>query len=410
MKNLRTAPAGTRSMLPPRAAARRRATLGCLILLTSFPLLAPRCRPILQTQLAASGLAGPIFLTAPPGDPRLFVVERAGRIRIVENGTVLATPFLDIRTQVSTIGETGLLGLAFAPDYATSGTFYVYFVDLENDSVLARFQVDAADPDRADAASQEEVLKVVQPDTTNHKGGTIAFSPVDGYLYWALGDGGGGNDPNRFAQRGDTLLGKMLRLDVSGGPGTTYTVPPDNPFVGDPDVLDEIWALGFRNPFRWSFDRTAGDIWIGDVGQGTREEVDFEAAGDPGGRNYGWRVHEGSTCHLPDAGNPCEDPASPVRFTFPVYEYDTHVDGTCAITGGVLYRGSSPVLEGVYLFADYCSDRVWGLVDGEAVDFTAALQPAQGGPLDAIVAFGEDGFGEVYLVSITRGNVYRIRP
>jgi len=380
-----------------------------VVLVLGVAALGARCVPMRKATLVASGLATPIYLTAPPGDARLFIVERAGRIRIVEDGELRATPFLDIRSRVLGGGEQGMLGLAFPPDHAARGLFYVYYTDLAGDSVLSRFHVSADDAQRADPDSEEILLVVDQPaGRANHKGGTIAFSPRDGMLYWALGDGGGANDPDGLAQDPQSLLGKMLRLDVGGGPGTPYAIPPDNPFVGDDGVRDEIWALGFRNPFRWSFDRETGDLWIGDVGQGQREEVDFEPAGDPGGRNYGWKVHEGTLCHLPQPGLSCEDPAAPVRFTFPVHEYVTRTNGTCAITGGVVYRGRIEALRGQYLFSDFCSDRIEArLPDGTIRNLSAQMR-VDGGAVDGVVALGEDGFGEVYLVSIESGQVHRL--
>jgi hypothetical protein len=377
-------------------------------LLAGASLLGADCVPRVHATRVASGLAAPIYLTAPPGDPRLFVVERAGQIRIVEGGSVLATPFLDIRAKVGVGGEQGMLGLAFPEDYAASGEFYVYYTDLAGDSVLARYLV-SADPDRAAPASERIVLRVDQPaGRTNHKGGTIAFSPADGMLYWALGDGGGSGDPDDLAQDPQSLLGKMLRLDVGGGPSSTYSIPPDNPFRGSDGVRDEIWALGFRNPFRFSFDRETGDLWIGDVGQGQREEVDFEPAGDPGGRNYGWDVQEGTLCFSPQPGLPCESPTAPQRFTFPIHEYVTHQNGTCAITGGVVYRGSVRELTGAYVFSDFCSDRIEARgPNGKILNLSTGLL-VDVGRVEGVVAVGEDGFGEVYLVSIGSGQVHRL--
>jgi glucose/arabinose dehydrogenase len=275
--------------------------------------------------LVASGLSRPLFVAAPNGSPRLFVVERAGRIRIVQGGVTLPALFLDISARISAAGEGGLLGLAFAPDYGSSGLFYVYYTDLLSDSVVARYSVSAS-PDLADPDSEQILLFIDQPDGMsflNHKGGTIAFGP-DGFLWFATGDGGGANDPEERAQDPQSLLGKMLRIDV--GPafapdslpvdGELYRIPTDNPFVGSA-ARDEIWALGLRNPFRWSFDRETGDVWIGDVGQGAREEVDFEPAGDPGGRNYGWDVMEGTLCNGSDPAPapPCNAPS----LTLPVH-------------------------------------------------------------------------------------------
>jgi glucose/arabinose dehydrogenase len=354
--------------------------------------------------------SGPIYATAPVGDARLFVVERAGTIRVLdENRNQLPTPFLDIRSTVSTARDGGLLSMAFPPDYAQTGRFYVYYTNLAGDSVLSRFRRSRGNPDVADT-DEQVVLTVDQSAAglTIHNGGTIAFSPVDGMLYWALGDGSGANDPDNLAQNPGTLLGKMLRIDVSGGKKNTYSIPSDNPFVGADGVLDEIWALGFRNPFRWSFDRELGDLWIGDVGQSQREEVDFEPAGE-GGRNYGWKIHEGSVCYLPQPGLPCEDPSSPDRFTFPLYEYASE-DGSCAIIGGVVHRGSIESLRGAYLFSDACSNRIWAL-GGQTIglrDLTSVFTPRVGS-LSQVVAFGEDGFGETYIVSLGSGRVFRMR-
>jgi glucose/arabinose dehydrogenase len=399
----------------PIRARRRNPTTGlrnalqlAALLLATHALMGASCVDSLHAVPVGGTFNQPIFATAPIGDPRLFVVERQGTIRVLDaNRNVLATPFLDITSKVGTAGEAGLLGLAFSPDYATDGgQFYVYYLNQAGDSVLSRFVRSTSNPNVA-SSTERVLLTIDQPaGRTNHKGGTIAFSPIDGMLYWGLGDGGSSDDPDNLAQNPQSLLGKMLRIDVGGGPTSGYTIPSDNPFVG-PDGHDEIWSLGFRNPFRWSFDRQVGDLWVGDVGQGNREEVDFESASDAGGRNYGWKVHEGSPCHLPQTGNPCETPSTANRFTFPVYEYDTHAGGSCAITGGVVYRGSIQRLKGAYLFADYCSDRIFSLRGVLPQDLTAALKRSSG-TFDGIVAFGEDGFGEVYLVSINNGLVFRI--
>jgi hypothetical protein len=365
---------------------------------------------VLDVQLVASGLSVPLFAAAPAGDPRLFVVERAGRIRIVENGSVTGT-FLDISSKVGTNGEGGFLGLAFAPDYATSGHFYVYYTDVAGDSVLARYSV-SSDPDVADP-TETRILTVDQPSTV-HNGGTIAFG-TDGFLYFGLGDGGeGAYDPFERAQDGTTLLGKMVRLDVGMPPasgslpvaGEQYAIPADNPFVGPDGIRDEIWAFGLRNPFRWSFDRETGDMWIGDVGQRDREEVNFEPAGDPGGRNWGWDVMEGTLCNPTD---PAPVPACGApSLSLPVYEYG-HSGGKCSITGGNVYRGSeAPSALGLYFFADWCTGQVWARdpATGAVQDRTAELAPA-GGSTNQIVGFAEDGAGELHLV-LSGGKVYRI--
>lgn len=382
---------------PRRSSATR--ILVVLAALVATPLLiAPACQPILRSRSVAQGLAAPIYATAPIGDTRLFLVERAGMIRILQGGSVLSAPFLDIRSRVSTTGEGGLLGVAFPADYASSGQFYIFYAATNGSSVLSRFVRSSTNPDLADATSERPLLSVTPP-ATNHKGGTIAFSPVDGFLYLGIGDGGASanaRDPN-------SLLGKMLRLNVSGGVASAYTIPSNNPFVGNDGVRDEIWSLGWRNPFRWSFDRVTGDMWVGEVGQAQIEEIDYEPAG-AGGRDYGWPTHEGSSCFSPDAAHPCDDPLNPTRYAFPVYEY-THTEG-CSITGGTLSRGNAAFLKGAYVFSDYCSGRVWALVAGERVDITSSLLP--GGFGVGVVAISEDGAGELHISQLNTGHVYRI--
>jgi glucose/arabinose dehydrogenase len=355
----------------------------------------------------ATGLTAPVWVTAPPGDPRLFVVERGGRVRIVDpvTGSVQDPPFLDIASRVATGGEGGLLGLAFPPDFAATGRFYAYYLEAGSfDSILARFTL--ADPaaSAADPQTEEVLLRVAQP-ASNHNGGTLAFSPLDGFLYLGLGDGGGADNQFGTAQDPASLLGKVLRLDVSGSGG--YAIPADNPFVGPDGIADEIWDLGLRNPFRFGFDRETGELWIADVGQGQREEIDLEAPGD-GGRNYGWPVHEGSLCYKPaDPAGPCDDPSSPTRFTFPVDEYD-HSLG-CSITGGHPYRGAALGWAGTYFFADYCSGRLWSLSPvGFRTERSGELQ-RDGASFSGIVAIGEDGYGELYVVNLGSGALQQLR-
>jgi glucose/arabinose dehydrogenase len=366
-----------------------------------------------QAMRIAEGLSAPIFAAAPPGDSRVFVAERAGRIRIVKNGVVLATPFLDIRNRVGQGGEGGLLGFAFPPDYAMSRIFAVYFTDASNDSVVARFRV-TSNPDVADPVTEQLLLYIDQPAAYgNHRGGTIGYGP-DGFLWFATGDGGGTNDPSNVSQDPQSLLGKMLRIDV--GPffargsipvsGQRYRIPADNPFVGAAPPRDEIWALGLRNPFRWSFDRETGDLWIADVGQAGREEVDFEPVTDPGGRNYGWDVMEGARCNTgdPAPAPPCNAPA----LTLPVHEYD-HSAGDCSIIGGALYRADQSALRGLYFFGDFCTGRIWSLdpATRRVVDRTAQLGVAAGLEY-SLVDIGEDGFGRPLIVQMANGTVYRI--
>jgi glucose/arabinose dehydrogenase len=357
----------------------------------------------------ATGLSRPLYVTAPPGDTsRLFIVEQRGsggvsnrgdiRILNLATGAINPTPFLSV-TGLTTASEQGLLGLAFAPDYATSGRFYVHYTGIGPTTFVVRYQV-SANPDIADPASAEVLLTVPQP-FSNHNGGWIDFGP-DGYLYIALGDGGSANDPQGNGQNLSTLLGKMLRIDVSGT-GPTYAIPPTNPFAGG-GGRPEIWAYGLRNPWRGSFDRLSGDLWIADVGQGDWEEVNFQPAiGAPPypAINYGWRCYEGNA---PFNLAGC---AAPSTMQFPVHVYPIRNLPECAVTGGYVYRGSAlPAEQGNYFFADYCSAKIWSfrLVGGQVTDFrnrTAELQPKDAPPfIGPISSFGEDGNGELYIVQL----------
>ena len=372
----------------------------------------------------ASGLDQPLYVTAPPGDlDRLFIVEKqSGRIKILElaSETLKATPFLTV-TGLSTVGEQGLLGLAFHPDYESNGYFYVNFTDTGGDTKVVRYQVSGADRDVADPNSSLVILTIDQPQG-NHNGGWLGFGP-DGYLYVNSGDGGGSNDTGPGHVSGgnaqdvtDNLLGKILRIDVDGDDfplddDRNYAIPPTNPFVGSAGD-DEIWAYGLRNPWRSSFDRLTGDLYIGDVGQKAREEIDFQPAGSAGGENYGWRLREG-TIATPTGG--VGGPAPPGAID-PVYDYE-HLDGPFdpfegnSVTGGYVYRGPNLALRGKYFFGDFVSERIWSIEhDGSAatelIDWTDAFTPDIGS-IDQISSFGEDASGNLYVVDLG-GQVFRV--
>jgi glucose/arabinose dehydrogenase len=347
-------------------------------------------------QLLVDTLSRPLFVTAPPGDTdRVFVVLQGGEVRILRRDTLLATPFISIAGLVSGGNEQGLLGLAFHPEYATNGRFYLSYTDTIGDTRIVRYNV-SADPDVADPVSTDTVLALDQP-FANHNGGMIVFGPDD-YLYIGLGDGGSSGDPQNNGQAMSTLLGKLLRINVDGATG--YTIPATNPFVGVAGARGEIWAFGLRNPWRFSFDRETGDLYIADVGQNQREEVNVVSAGTSG-RNYGWNVMEGLQC-FPPTTTSCNQ----AGLTPPVLDY-SHAEG-CSVTGGYVYRGTRvPLLDGVYLYADFCSGFVRGFrwnagVISQQRDWDL-LEP--GGQ---IPSFGEDGRGDVYVVSRSPSGIHRI--
>jgi glucose/arabinose dehydrogenase len=338
------------------------------------------------------GLRRPVFLTH-AGDERLFIIEQVGRIWIWQDGELLTTPFLDIVSSVDSRGnEEGLLGLAFDPNYAQNGYFYLNFTASDSTTRVARFSVSAQDPNLADPRSRLELMVVEQP-YDNHNGGMLAFGP-DGYLYIGLGDGGSAGDPLNAGQDDSQLLGKLLRVDVSQG--DQYAIPADNPFLEDPEARPELWATGLRNPWRFSFDRLTGDLYIADVGQNAIEEVNFQAADSPGGQDYGWRYFEGSYNYQ----NP---PRDKTPFTFPVAEYQHGQH--CSVTGGYVYRGETlPDLNGVYLYADYCSGVIWSLRQQDGIWQTRVWMDSNFN----ITSFGEDAAGEVYILSDNPAGVYRI--
>lgn len=351
--------------------------------------------------VVAGGLEKPLYLTH-AFDDRLFVVEQPGRIRIIENGQLLSQPFIDLRDRVGSVGsEQGLLSLAFHPQFAEDGTpgfgkFYVNYTDAGGATTISRFSVDPANANQADKNSEVILLTVDQP-YANHNGGLLKFGP-DGYLYVGLGDGGSANDPLNAGQSPNTLLGSILRLDVSDG-GERYGIPADNPFVGESSRLGEIWAFGVRNPWRFSFDRLTGDLYMADVGQNQWEEVNFQPATSIGGENYGWNIMEGTHCFR---SAECDQ----TGLILPVAEYD-HSQG-CSVTGGYVYRGSDyPEMTGNYFFGDYCSGNIWRLYpDGNSAWGMVKVLDSN----IVLPSFGEDVRGELYALNYTGGAVFRVVP
>lgn len=387
-----------------RAAVRR---FGALAMAAAFlataaaPSAGVVAGPQIRLALRASGLSNPDFVTsARDGTGRLFVVEQTGKIKIYVNGAVLATPFLSIGSQVSKGYEQGLLGLAFHPNYTSNRKLYVNFTDVNGDTVIREYRASSTNPNVVATSTARTILKVGQP-YANHNGGMLAFGP-DGYLYIGLGDGGSSGDPGNRAQNKDTLLGKILRIDINHTrSGHNYTWPSSNPFVGHPG-RNEIWQIGARNPWRFSFDRANGNLWIGDVGQNKYEEIDRAVKTSSGagrGINWGWRVMEGFHCYNPSTG------CSTSGKTKPVLEYN-HDAGRCSVTGGYVYRGKLiPALVGSYVFGDFCSGEIW------YVSSTAASPAGEKLLLDSdltISSFGENASGELYVLDHDGGKLYAI--
>jgi len=343
----------------------------------------------------------PVFLTDAPDDSgRIFVVEQEGRVRLLVPGALDHPTYLDLRPLLRAGGERGLLGLAFHPRFARNGRLFVYFTNRAGDIVVARLTANPAGADRVDPGTLKPVLLIDNP-APNHNGGMLAFGP-DGYLYAGTGDGGGAGDPFENGQNTFSYLGKLLRIDVNtnGGEGP-YRVPPDNPFLGLSTHRPEVWALGLRNPWRFSFDQKTGDLFIADVGQDDWEEIDHEPAGAPGGVNYGWSRMEGRHCFPPRKGK-CD------KYTPPVAEYG-HAFG-CSVTGGYVYRGAAiPGLDGVYLFGDFCSGAVWGLWPDKGKEGGFRMRRLLETKL-AISSFGQTRDGEVYVLDHRGGGVWRIVP
>lgn len=391
----------------------------CSLLVVSlggvFSAVPARAVPAVDLQLVATVADQVVYVanSGVAGDDRLFIVRKRGVVHIFDGSTLLATPFLDIDALVVNpfgLGdERGLLSMAFHPDYGSNGFFYVNYINNSGNTVIARYQV-SGDPDVANSASAHLILGIAQP-AGNHNGGQLQFGP-DGYLYVAMGDGGGGCDSAGSgcnAQKTNSLLGAMLRIDVDtddfpGDPDRNYGIPADNPFVGDAAVVDETWAYGLRNPWRFSFDRSTGDLWMGDVGQSgatRREEVNFQASG-VGGQNYGWPIAEGNqcgpgTCSLTNCPTPIPSCGS---LTFPVYEYTG--SPSCAVTGGFVYRGSAiSGLAGRYVFGDYCSGDIIALNPADTSDDPQIADTGFG-----LTSFGEDVAGELY--AAVGSSVYKL--
>jgi glucose/arabinose dehydrogenase len=343
-----------------------------------------------------------LAIGARDGTNRLFIVSQGGRIRIVKNGSLLATPFLNLSSKVSKGGEQGLLGLAFHPSYETNRKFYVNFTNTAGDTVIREYRASTSNPDVVAAGSGRTILRIRQP-YSNHNGGMLAFGH-DGYLYIGMGDGGGSGDPGNRAQDVGSLLGKMLRINVNGSTSSrNYRIPSSNPYVGR-SGRDEIWQRGLRNPWRYSFDRATGSLWIGDVGQRRYEEVDRAVRTSTGagkGVNWGWRSMEGRHCYRPSSG------CSTSGKRRPFVEYSHASNGRCAVTGGYVYRGSAiPALRGWYVYGDFCSGEVWAVAAGSSAPATPVrLLGAGSGRL--VSSFGEDDAGELYLCDLN-GTVYRI--
>jgi glucose/arabinose dehydrogenase len=356
--------------------------------------------PAIALRSLATGLESPIAIVSPgDGTDRLFIVEQGGTIRIIERGALVARPFLDLGSIITSGGERGLLGLAFHPQYRCTGRFFVNYTDDEGDTVVAEYRVSGGDPDRADQDQVARLLHIEQP-FSNHNGGDVVFGP-DGLLYVGMGDGGSGGDPQGNGQNLAALLGKILRIDVDHpSDGRAYGIPAGNCTGCPSGARPEIYAYGVRNPWRYAFDRATGDLWIGDVGQNRYEEIDHVTASTGSGANFGWNIMEGRHC-FPGTG--CDTSG----LVLPVAEYD-HGQGDCSVTGGNVYRGSAiPRLAGWYLFSDYCSGMIRA-IDAAAqspADILVALASGRN-----ITSFGEDEAGELYVADVSRGEILRIVP
>lgn len=358
---------------------------------------APPAGPLSLQLSEVASVTDAVFLTAPAGDRRRFIVDRRGRVHILSDGVFSATPFLDVSARVSAVGEGGLLSIAFDPQYSVNGYLYLYYTDLAGAIVISRMRV-SGNANVADPQSELELLRIAHPVYTNHYGGLLLFGP-DGYLYIGTGDGGGSGDPQRNAQNGLSLLGKLLRIDVAGATASVrYAIPGTNPFAGVSGVRNEIWATGLRNPWRYAFDGKL--LYIADVGQSRREEINVVNAAT-GGLNFGWNIMEGSVCHESAT-------CSQTGLTLPAFDYEhgaNNVNG-CSITGGYVYRGAAlPELAGRYVYSDYCAGYLRTLTLGAGGAGIITDWPVAG--VGRVVSFGRDGDGELYLIVAT-GKIYKI--
>lgn len=365
-----------------------------------FSCLFSYSQPSLSYRRLITGLSAPLEIaSAPDGSGRLFVVQKVGSVKVFDKSYNLLGDFITV-SGVSINGERGLLSMTFHPDYKNNGFFFVYYTTLLGDIEISRYKV-SSDPNKADTTTRKIIITIPHRVAANHNGGKISFGQ-DGYLYFATGDGGNGGDPPNNAQNGRVLLGKMLRIDVNNStPPLNYSIPPDNPYANDTTIADEIWAMGLRNPFRWSFDRRTYDIWIADVGQGVKEEINFRKAGATKGINYGWRCYEGkSNYNL----NGCK---TPDQYTPPIFDYLHNLTtGGSSVTGGYVYRGSEyPSLNGYYIFADYISNNQWMIYDSSN---TKVMKQQTGTFPRNIAGFGEGEDGTLYACSLTEGAVYKI--
>ena len=383
--------------------ARRRTHGAALALLAALALIVPPApASALSLPEVITGLSSPVYVTgARDGTNRLFVVEQGGRIKAYTQAGASLGTFLNISGSIASGGERGLLGLAFHPNYETNRKFYVYFTRKGGDIAINEYKAQSGNPNRADMSTRRRILTIEHSANSNHNGGMLAFGP-DNYLYIGTGDGGGSGDAPNNAQNKNRLLGKILRININGTVGSRqYKNPASNPFVGKAG-RNEIWSYGLRNPWKFSFDRTRGDLWIGDVGQNRYEEIDRKQVTSTGGSaargsNFGWRVVEGRHCYRPASG--CNKRGKVV----PVVEY-SHAGGRCSVTGGYVYRGSSAPLVGKYIFADFCSGEIWSIPRGAK---TPASKTRLRNTAQNISSFGEGDDGELYMVSIG-GTVYRV--